>query len=127
MDPPGCLALFFSGPSVYVQGHGNRSRHGQNTGEPPMSDAATLQADEKLAVDLMAAIRAASDAACAPDTLELVSVTLDVSARIEAPAKATFETRIDRRTRTILFVGGSASVGGKVVMTATAVYSIRPA
>jgi hypothetical protein len=46
---------------------------------------------------------------------------------LKMPAKATFETRIDRRTRTILFAGGSAVVGGKIVMSATAVYSIRPA
>ena len=91
-----------------------------------MSEAATLQADEKLALDLMTAIRAAAEQLCAPDTLDLVSVTLDVSARVDAPGTPAFDTRIDRRTRTILFAGGSASLGGKVVMTATAVYSIRP-
>ena len=92
-----------------------------------MTATATLQADEKLALDLMAAIRKAAEDLCAPSSVDLVSVTVDVSARIEDAAAATFETRIDRRTRTILFAGGSAIVDGTVVMTATAVYSIRPA
>jgi hypothetical protein len=92
-----------------------------------MTATATLQADEKLALDLMAAIRGAAEELCAPSHVDLVSVTVDVSARIDDSSKASFDTRIDRRTRTILFAGGSASVDGKVVMSATAVYSIRPA
>lgn len=92
-----------------------------------MTATATLQADEKLALDLMAAIRAASEDLCAPSSVDLVSVTVDVSARIDNASKASFDTRIDRRTRTIVFAGGSAIVDGKVVMSATAVYSIRPA
>ena len=92
-----------------------------------MTDAATLQADEKLALDLMSAIRAAAEKLVAPEAVDLVSVTLDVSARVDAPGTPEFDTRIDRRTRTILFAGGSASIGGKIVMSATAVYSIRPA
>ena len=92
-----------------------------------MSDAATLQADEKLALDLMSAIRAAAEKLVAPDAVDLVSVTLDVSARVDMPGAPVFDTRIDRRTRTILFAGGSATVDGTVVMSATAVYSIRPA
>ena len=92
-----------------------------------MSEAATLQADEKLALDLMSAIRAAAEKLVAPAAVDLVSVTMDVSSRVDAPGPVSFETRIDRRTRTILFAGGSASVDGTVVMTATAVYSIRSA
>lgn len=92
-----------------------------------MTATATLKADEKLALDLMSAIRGAAEELCAPSHVDLVSVTVDVSARIEEAGAATFETRIDRRTRTILFAGGSATVGGKIVMSATAVYSIRPA
>jgi hypothetical protein len=92
-----------------------------------MTATATLQADEKLALDLMAAIRAAAEELCAPSHVDLVSVTVDVSARIGEISAASFDTRIDRRTRTILFAGGSATVDGKIVMSATAVYSIRPA
>ena len=92
-----------------------------------MTATASLPADEKLALDLMAAIRAAAEKLCAPSAVDLVSVTVDVSARIDGTGTASFETRIDRRTRTILFAGGSASVDGRIVMNATAVYSIRPA
>lgn len=92
-----------------------------------MSDAAMLQADEKLALDLMAKIRAAAEKLVAPDMVDLVSVTVDVSSRVDVPGAPVFETRIDRRTRTILFAGGSAAISGKVVMNATVVYSIRPA
>ena len=92
-----------------------------------MTDAATLQADEKLALDLMAAIRAAAEDQCAPSAVDLVSVTVDVSARVDVPGTPELDTRIDRRTRTIVFAGGSARIEGKVVMSATAVYSIRPA
>lgn len=92
-----------------------------------MTDAATLQADEKLALGLMGAIRKAAEDLCAPAAVDLVSVTVDVSAHIGSAAGATFEPRIDRRTRTILFAGGTASIGGETVMSATAVYSIRPA
>ncbi|MCA8901529.1 MAG: hypothetical protein KDA53_09780 [Hyphomonas sp.] len=92
-----------------------------------MTQTAEHQADETLALGLMSAIRSEVERTCAPGAVDLVSVTMDVSARVEAPADTTFETRIDRRTRTIAFAGGSALVGGKVIMTATAVYSIRSA
>ncbi|MEZ5998638.1 MAG: hypothetical protein R3B98_08090 [Hyphomonas sp.] len=92
-----------------------------------MTDTAVRQADEMLALELMSAIRGMAEDACAPDILDLVSVTLDVSARADGPGSPSFDARIDRRTRTILFAGGSAVIGGKVVMNATVVYSIRPA
>ncbi|MEZ5945331.1 MAG: hypothetical protein R3C13_10910 [Hyphomonas sp.] len=91
-----------------------------------MAESLVRQADEALALDLMSSIREAAEKTCSPDSLELVSVTMDVSARADMPGTPSFDARIDRRTRTILFAGGSASIGGKVVMTATAVYSIRP-
>ena len=55
-----------------------------------MTATATLQADEKLALDLMGAIRAAAEELCAPSAVDLVSVTVDVSARIEDAGAATF-------------------------------------
>ncbi|PKP80514.1 MAG: hypothetical protein CVT79_14600 [Alphaproteobacteria bacterium HGW-Alphaproteobacteria-18] len=87
----------------------------------------SLRADEAIAVRLMQAIRADAEAECAPDELDLVSVTLDLSATVEAPEKLVYAPRMDRKTRTILFTSGSASGPGGVVMTATVVYRIRPA
>ncbi|MFN4023726.1 MAG: hypothetical protein ACK4MQ_02745 [Hyphomonas sp.] len=87
----------------------------------------TLRADEAIAVRLMQAIRADAETACAPDVLDLVSVTLDLSASATDAAALTYEPKIDRKTRTILFTGGAARAPSGIVMTATAVYRIRPA
>ncbi len=94
-----------------------------------MTDTDALRPDERVALSLMQAIRADAETACAPDLLELVSVSLDVTDVAEttsAPA-ISFQPRIDRKTRTILFTGGAALAGGKTVMTATAIYRLRPA
>lgn len=87
----------------------------------------TLRADEAIAVRLMQAIRADAEAECKPDVLDLVSVTLDLSATLQAPEALVYTPRIDRKTRTILFTSGSASGPDGAVMTATVVYRIRPA
>lgn len=92
-----------------------------------MTKIDTLRADEAIAIRLMQAIRADAEAACAPDVLDLVSVTLDMSASASDAAMLTYQPRIDRKTRTILFTGGAAHGPSGVVMTATAVYRIRPA
>lgn len=92
-----------------------------------MATTETLRDDEAIAVRLMQAIRADAEAACAPDMLDLVSVTFDLSASATDPAQLTYAPQIDRKTRTILFTGGAARGGSGVVMTATAVYRIRPA
>lgn len=92
-----------------------------------MTTLDTLRDDEAIAVRLMQAIRADAEAECAPDVLDLVSVTLDLSATASTPGDLTYTPRIDRKTRTILFTSGSASGADGAVMTATVVYRIRPA
>ncbi|ABI78352.1 hypothetical protein HNE_0814 [Hyphomonas neptunium ATCC 15444] len=87
----------------------------------------TLRADEAIAVRLMQAIRADAEIQCAPDALDLVSVTLDLSATADTPEALVYKPRIDRKTRTILFTSGSADGSKGAVMTATVVYRIRPA
>ena len=91
-----------------------------------MQDQDTLRPDEKLALDLMAAIRADAEAACALIPVEMVSVTFDVSSDASGSGRVVLEPRIDRRTRTILFTGGMAKQGDTPVMKATAVYRILP-
>lgn len=91
-----------------------------------MQDVTSLKPDERLALDLMAAIRADAEAACAPNPVEMVSVTIDVSSAAANDAEVRFEPKIDRRTRTILFTGGMARQGDTPVMKATAVYRILP-
>lgn len=92
-----------------------------------MTITENLRADEAIAVRLMQAIRADAEVQCAPGILDLVSVTLDLSATAETPEALTYTPRVDRRTRTILFTSGSASGKSGAVMTATVVYRIRPA
>lgn len=83
------------------------------------------RADEAIALQLMQAIRQSGEAVVAPNTLELVSVTLDVTGQpVGGAAALTFDASIDRKTRTILFTGGHAASGSDVVMTATAIYRI---
>lgn len=89
-----------------------------------MQDRDSLKADERLALDLMAAIRADAETVCAPQAVEMVSVTIDVSAAADADSPVELEAQVDRRTRTILFTGGLAKQNGVPVMKATAVYRI---
>lgn len=85
-----------------------------------------LRADEEIALKLMQVLRAQADAACAPDRVEAVSVTFDLSAPPRVQDGLSFEARIDRKTRTVLFMAGSAGLQGETMMTATAVYRILP-
>ena len=91
-----------------------------------MTDTQLTRPDEAIALRLIQAIRTDAEQACAPDRVDLVSVTFDVSATGADPANLTFKPRIDRKTRTILFTGGSAEGAKGTVMTATAVYRIAP-
>ena len=117
--PPAGLALFFWNEPVYVHRR-------QEEGPRHMQDINSVKPDERLALDLMAAIRADAEAACAPSPVEMVSVTIDVSSEAGQGAETVIEPRIDRRTRTILFTGGMARQGDTPVMKATAVYRILP-
>ncbi len=90
-----------------------------------MQITAPLQPDEAIAIRLMQAIRADAEQVCAPAALDLVSVTLDLSAAPAAPDSLDYRPKIDRKTRTILFTGGAAEGPSGPVMTATAVYRIR--
>jgi hypothetical protein len=91
-----------------------------------MSDTLVTRADEAIALRLMQAIRADAEVVCAPDSVDLVSVTFDVAAASADPASLGYTPRIDRKTRTILFTGGAAEGPKGTVMTATAVYRITP-
>ena len=88
-----------------------------------MRTTSGMRADERLALDLMAAIRADAETRCAPDTVELVSVTIDVTGS-DVCGEPRFTAKVDRKTRTILFTGGAAMCGSEIVMAATAVYRI---
>jgi hypothetical protein len=94
--------------------------------ESLMSDTQLTRPDEAIALRLIQAIRADAETLCAPDRVDLVSVTFDVSAAGAEPSALSYKPRVDRKTRTILFTGGSAEGAKGIVMTATAVYRITP-
>lgn len=54
----------------------------------------------------------------------VVSVTFDVSEPAIDGEKVTFESRIDRRTRTLVFASGTAAQGARHLLKATVVYRI---
>jgi len=91
-----------------------------------MTETQFTRPDEAIALRLIQTIRADAERTCAPDRVDLVSVTFDVSAAGAEPSNLTYKPRIDRKTRTILFTGGSAEGARGTVMTATAVYRIAP-
>ena len=53
-----------------------------------------------------------------------VSVTFDVSADAESNADIRFESRLDRRTRTLVFASGIAAQSDRHLLKATVVYRI---
>jgi hypothetical protein len=109
---PGIVAyVWFFGPAVLVQ---------------IALASVTALAAEAIALRLIQAIRADAEVVCTPDQVDLVSVTFDVAAAGAEPSNLTYKPRIDRKTRTILFTGGSAEGTKGTVMTATAVYRITP-
>ena len=92
-----------------------------------MPSVTELSQEEHLTFELIRAIRADAETSCAPDKVELVSVTIDVSADLNGQTDVRFVPLIDRKTRTILFTKGTAYAGDAAIMTATAVYRIMPA
>ena len=57
-------------------------------------------------------------------SLHTVSVTFDVSAEAATGSDVQFESRIDRKTRTLIFASGFATQGDAVLLKATIVYRI---
>ena len=56
--------------------------------------------------------------------LHTVSVTFDVSAEAATGSDVKFESRIDRKTRTLIFASGLATQNDRVLLKATIVYRI---
>ncbi|MCF6329377.1 MAG: hypothetical protein L3J02_06220 [Henriciella sp.] len=53
-----------------------------------------------------------------------VSVTVDVTGEAQPGETLKFESSVDRKTRTLVFIGGVAMQGGTRLLKATAVYRI---
>ena len=57
-------------------------------------------------------------------TLHIVSVTYDASADAVSGDQVSFQSRIDRRTRTLIFASGLASQGDRHLLKATVVFRL---
>ena len=56
--------------------------------------------------------------------VSLVSVTLDQLGVLDEPQDVALETRLDRQTRTLIFMSGMAHAGELGLLKATAIYRI---
>ena len=73
---------------------------------------------------LLAHVTRVAAGAMANAEITPVSITQDCTAPVRAGLPVTFETGIDRRTRTLIFANGRALQEGTVVMTLTGVFAI---
>jgi len=91
-------------------------------------DRATVEADELNVVQvsglLQSVVEHSARQAAALQPIHIVSVTFDVSASPEANAPLHFESRIDRKTRTLVFASGFARQGDRHLVKATVVFRI---
>lgn len=94
-----------------------------------MAEAKRLEAEHAGDPAVIAAVmRAVLDKDAAElregETVTLVSVTFDQLDAAVQGQDITFETRLDRQTRTLIFLSGLAVSGGVNVLKATAIYRI---
>ncbi|MEE9379906.1 MAG: hypothetical protein V3V03_00735 [Hyphomonadaceae bacterium] len=73
---------------------------------------------------LMRVVRRAAEAAADGSEVKPVTVNVNVTGPVNSGADVCFSAEIDRRTRTLVFASGAATVGGKIALAVTAVYRI---
>ncbi|MEO0549149.1 MAG: acyl-CoA thioesterase domain-containing protein [Pseudomonadota bacterium] len=72
---------------------------------------------------LLRVIETEAEKLAAPQAVDLVTVSTDVTGPLKA-GEVAFETRLDRRTRTLIFIGGEATQNGGPVLRMTTIYRI---
>ncbi|MEO1323063.1 MAG: hypothetical protein AAFV59_08660 [Pseudomonadota bacterium] len=91
-------------------------------------DAATAVAADwdttQIGVLLQAVIERHALAQLDDQSVHFVSVTYDVSAQSAAGEGVQFSSRIDRKTRTLIFASGTANQGARHLLKATVVFRI---
>ena len=91
-------------------------------------DRATATAQQwnivQIGVLLQSVIERHADSITEDGELHSVSVTFDVSAEAMTGAKVDFESRMDRKTRTLIFARGLARQDGRHLLKATVVFRI---
>lgn len=82
--------------------------------------------DAVLSALLMRVIERHAEHQAPGQAVDLASTTIDATASAKAVSETIeFSAHTDRKTRTMLFAGGTAKCAGQVVMTATAVFQLR--
>ncbi|MEO0983807.1 MAG: hypothetical protein AAFX03_14275 [Pseudomonadota bacterium] len=88
-----------------------------------IAPAEALEAEVAAAM-LTRVVRRAAAAAAGEQSVEPVSVAVDVTGEAKAGETIQFTTHIDRKTRTIIFANGEARAAGRPMLTAICVYRI---
>ena len=78
----------------------------------------------QIGVLLQTVIEHHASTAVPKQTLHFVSVTYDVSADAATGDEIQFSTRIDRRTRTLIFASGTANQNDRHLLKATVVFRL---
>jgi len=92
----------------------------------PGNGTATLSdsSDELLAALMVRALRAMAESVAGDRVAHTVSVSLDRTGAAFPGGEVVIQTEIDRQTRTLAFMNGSLSAGGKVLLKATAIFRL---
>ena len=93
--------------------------------DAPGSARATLPKASQVEVSalLLRVIEQHAHELAAPEKIELVTASTDVTGNLQA-GEVTFATRLDRRTRTLIFIGGEATQASGSVLRMTTIYRI---
>lgn len=78
----------------------------------------------QIAVLLQSVIEQHADEQIEGQSLHLVSVTFDASAETASGQSVAFASRIDRKTRTLIFASGLATQGDRNLLKATVVFRL---
>ena len=92
----------------------------------PGNGTATLPdaSDELLAALMVQGLRSLANSIAGDRAAHTVSVSLDMTGAAFLGGEVAIQTEVDRQTRTLAFMNGSLSCGGKVLLKATAIFRL---
>lgn len=96
----------------------------QSVGAARVIEASAAQDRALIGAAMRVVLDHAAGALAADERTALVSLTLDELGPVVAGEAVRFETRLDRQTRTLIFMSAEARSGTSAVLKATAIYRI---
>ena len=94
------------------------------SGAPDVATAPEGVTDPAVAGSLLSHVLLRHASALAGEaSVQLVSLAVDVTGALQG-GQLDFRSRLDRQTRTLIFINGEASEGGKPRLRATAIYRV---